>query len=77
LAEHAHVTIGDVAAVFSQVHGDAVGTAKLCFMKRTGNIRLAPGVHVAVLGRAAISRLAERGDVVDVDGEEGHGEDRA
>ena len=57
------VAILDVAAILAQVHGDAVGAAPLRRQRRLDDVRIR---------RAA--RLADRGDVVDVDAEEDHGE---
>jgi hypothetical protein len=51
----------DVAAVFAQMHGDAVGAAEMGFHGGPHRVRL-PGA----------ARLAQRGDVVDVDTEFDH-----
>ena len=61
-AQPAHVLVLDVPAVLAQVHGDAVGAAQVRFRGRPDRVRLV---------RAA--RLAQRGDVVDVDAELNHG----
>ena len=56
LAQQAHVAILDVAAIFAQVHGDAVGAGELDERRRP---------HRIGIGGAA--RLAQRRDVIDVD----------
>ena len=53
-----HVGVLDVAAVFAQVHGDAVGTAQVGLDGRPHGIGL-PGA----------AGLAQGGNVVDVDAE--------
>ena len=56
LAQEAHVAILDVAAIFAQVHGDAVGAGELDERRRPHRI-----------GIRGAARLAQRGDVIDVD----------
>src|SRR5690606_35574856 len=61
LGEPAHVLVADVAAVLAQVDGDAVGAAE---------VGLHRGPHR--IGLPGAARLAQRGDVVDVDAEFDH-----
>ncbi len=56
LAQNAHVAVGNVAAIFTQVHGNAVGASLLSDKRRLNRI----GIR-----RAA--RITQRGDVIDVD----------
>ena len=61
LAQPPHVLVLDVAAVLAQVHGDAVGAAQ---------VRLDRGPHR--VGLVGAPRLADGGDVVDVDAQLDH-----
>ena len=58
LLEQQHVALLDMPAVFAQVHGDAVGA---------GFLGIQRGLHR--VGIAGAARLAQGGDVVDVDAE--------
>ncbi len=58
LAQAAHVAVLDVAAIFAQMHGDAVGPAEVRFDGRPDRI-----------GFVDLARLAHRRYVVDVDAE--------
>ena len=61
LAQPPHVLVLDVAAVLAQVHGDAVGAAQVRLDRRPDRV-----------GLVGAPRLADRGDVVDVDAELDH-----
>lgn len=67
LAEQEQVAVVDVAAVFAEVDGDAVGTAKLGLVGGADRIGLALSEAFAL-----VPRLADGGDVVDVDAELDH-----
>ena len=56
-----NVVILNVAAVFAQVHGDAVGTAQMRFDGAPDGI-----------GFVGLPRLADRGNVVDIDAQFDH-----
>jgi hypothetical protein len=55
LTQAPHVVILDVAAVFAQMHGDAVGTAEMRLDRRPDRI-----------GFVGLARFAHRRDVVDI-----------
>ena len=61
LAQPAHVLVLDVAPVLAQVHGDAVGAAEVRLDRRPHRV-----------GLVGAPRLADGGDVVDVDAELDH-----
>lgn len=61
LGKAAHIVVVDVAPVLAQVDGDAVSATKMRFHRGPRRVRL-PGA----------TRLAQRGDVVDIDAEFDH-----
>jgi hypothetical protein len=60
-AQALHVAILDVAAVFAQMHGDAIGAAEVGFNGGPDRV-----------GFVALAGFAHGGDVVDVDAEFDH-----
>ena len=60
------VGVLDVAAVLAQVEGDAVGAAREGFAGERDHVRLGVRRHMG----SAVTRLAERRGVVDVDAKE-------
>lgn len=74
-ADDVDVAVCHVAAVFAEVHGDAVGVCEFDFVESACDVGLAIVVEVGWGVRSCpVASLAERGDVIDVDGEMGHGE---
>jgi hypothetical protein len=63
IAQAAYVLVLNVAAVFAQMHGDAVGAAEMRFHRGPYRVRL-----------VRLPRLAQRRDMVDVDTELDHKE---
>jgi hypothetical protein len=71
LSEQLDVAVDDVATVFAEVDGDALGSGDGSFERGMEDIRLA--IANGPAGAVPITGLPEGGDVVDVDAERGHG----
>ena len=56
LSQNTHVTVSDVAAVFAQMNGNAIGASLLSDKRRLNRI-----------GISRTTSITQRGDVIDVD----------
>ncbi len=71
LAQPQHVAVVHMTAVLAEMHRDNFSTREFGLMRGKDWIGLPED---ALGGEAAVARLADGGDVIDVDAEEGHGE---